>query len=617
MARLLPSVGTVSYNGFTFPAPFEAEVSAQPRRDSANRSIKYVTYSITIRCVIVPDDAPTSTAGALVDDNLENIRCRLTKAGGSLKFIGQGLGTDFVVNSIATYTDPSSSASVNSYKVAPDFGPFPTLLAWKPVGSNRAAEIVWTCEVTLPECCGSDSLLKVQNNLYEHTFSTSWDVSDQGVSARIIQGRYEVAGFRQGATVGLTGTLLDSQPFRTADQIWDGIYSTLPVIPGFKRDQRRSMSADKRTMEYTITDTEIPSDNPFFPYMVNMNVSHSVDADFPIAIANNSISGSITIAPGAPRQFAWIAFRKIVSQRFSRPVGVILDVKGQKDQVQRTYYPIPRNIRFDEDLYGRTFSFGFTWFFATNLQTIFRSTGLFTAIEANTLDDVGGIPGGVSDWLTWTASMQQVVYSARSLAKLRFLPNQDIILSACDAAQPLPQQDAFAVKNIAGNLVNLLAEAAQEPPKANSFVSYSQRMEVVQTSNTVRHNVVKDVPQTSAQSGSPGADNGYQVDNTFNENQQDTGLHTTQVRGPSTAILRIKGSAVRVGYKVPIPKVTSVGGTTPVVRGVTAAQEVIGKSLWGTPIYAAKWSIDLILPSVPTGDLMSNITTDGLPEQHV
>lgn len=607
MARLLPVVGEASYNGFTFPAPFNAEVSAQPRRDSANRVTKFVTYTITIRATIVPDDAPTSTAGALVDDNLENIRCRLLKSGGSLRFIGQGFGTDFVVNDTSTYTDPSSSGSVQSYKVDVEFGPHPQLLLWRPVGSNRAVEIVWTVQVTIPECCGQDSA-NVVDKIVEHSYTATWDITDEGVTTRIIKGRYEIPGLRSSYATGLTG--LSTQLARIADQSWDFIYSKFPTLVNFHREHNRSISSDKKSMEYTIIDTEIASDNPFFPYLVKISAQHRVSLSILTAATQweNNLSAQITLAPRAPRALAWIAFRSIIKQRFDRGKNKTLLRNGESLAVQGSALLMPLAFTLQEDLYSREFSFSFDWWFQADITKVFEGSGLFTAIS--TTAGVGG-----AAWVAWKISMAEVAYKARSNAEMGLLPSDDIIITACDTPN-VPEVNSLSyVYTLADQLIT---EQCEPVTPEQSYISYRTFSEVLLSPNVLQHRKVKDMPNTSANAGSLAApyDTEMKVNGYLAEVPTDADKHVMQVRGPSLVRIRIQGVAVRVKFKIPIPKIATIGGKPATIISTTDRQAVIGKTLCGDPIYKAHWQLIIATDSLPTGDLMANISTDGLPEQH-
>ena len=610
MPRLLSAVGVVSYNGFTFPAPLNAEVSVQTRYDSSNRVVKFHTYTINIRAIIVSDDAPTSTANLAVDDNIENIRCRLLKAGGSLKFIGQGMGTDFVINDDDIYVDPSSGANVASYKIDHTYGPKPLSLLLRPVGSNRAIEIVWTVEVTIPGCC--DDSPRNNLNFDDYTYTVAWDISSEGITSRIIQGRLEVPGYRLTAKDGLTDAPGDRLIFQHADQVWNDIYATFPLIDGFRRDQRRSLSQDRKVLEFTITDTEIGSDNPLFPYMVRMDVAHNASASLPFVKWSSSLSGAIEIAPGTPKSFAWIAFRKILEQRFKFARDLMVKNQGQKETKDEIYRPLLTSLSMTELLYGRRLQFSAEWWFTADLKTVFQGTGLFTPVVTNP-DSAGELV----DWRAWTGSMFQIVYSARSLANLGFRSSDDIILTSCDTTE-LPTNNTIVRKYTTLYDQQQPPYPDDPPPKEQSYVNYDQVIYSNQETNTVRHRKTQYQSPDSARSTqlSGSTADGHKLDNYVGESQSDSEAHSTQVRGPSTTTIRVQGRATRVGYKIPIPKVQSVGGQPATVRAAKALQRVIGKTVYCLPIYGAAWFIDLILPGTPAGDLMSQIETDGLPEQH-
>lgn len=622
MARLFSAVGIVSYNGYTFPAPFDAEVVATPRRDSAGRAIKYVTYHITIRAVIVPDDPPLSTAGTLVDDNLENIRCRLTKAGGSFRFVGQGLGADFSINDTSSYVDPRDGSSMISLKIEPSFGPFPTLLSWKPIGSNRAVQIVWSCEVTVPECCELQYTMQSYPRALEHNYTLSWDINDEGATTRIVQGRYEVGGFRIGAASGTTGGGgPGSRPLSVADQSWDVLFQRFPQPVGFHREVRRHMSPDHRTMEYVITDTEIPSDNPLFPYMVKMNIHHNLSASLPNMLRSyNTIAGSITIAPGAPRHWSWLAFSKIVHQRLSLSKDLLSPTIGGHTGGPTVFKatPIITDFSINEDIYSRTFSFSMRWRFSASLNNIFRGSGLFKPITNQALAGTDTSQTSLS-WQAWTASMREVANSDRGLANMQFTPADDIILTVCDP-QVIPTVNAAARKHVPTIEENLLPAPPPVPPQDSSYLDYQLDIFPQLQTNVVKHSKIQNTPVNHARPQQPGDPRaaGFRLDTQLQESQSQAAAdhHQTQVRGPSSSSVVITGRGVRIGYPVPIPKVSQIGNAQPVVHEIHPVQKIIGY-YFGIPIFAAAWKIVLDLNKTPAGDLMRNITSDGFPEHHL
>jgi hypothetical protein len=604
MARLLNSVGTVSYNGFTFPAPFDAEVTSVPRRDSSGRYIKYVTYTITISTIIVPDDAPTSTAGSAVDTNLENIRCRLQKSGGSLRFNDQGLGTNLSIN------------TSGGGRIDPTFGPHPTILTWRPTGTNRAAQIVWSVEVTIPECC--ETIVNASQafiRLLEHNYTISWDINEEGSTVRIIQGRFEVPGYRTGVTIGSTSGPLGRTAPNTADKHWNRIFDSFPRVPGFQRESRRSLSQDRRVMEYVITDKEIASDNPYFPYMVKMDLRHRASIQFPNYFkVRNNISGSITIAPKAPRHWAWLAFSKVLFERLKLGGLAPKSRNGPKGKATVAPRSFITSLVWDENLYGRDFVFSVDWWNNIGaLQQVFRSNGLFTAVTGSS--GASDVLGTAKSWAAWTVSMGAVANHARGLAQMQHVPANDIMINVCDD-QFIPVTNNLTSKNLAGIEAFPLPQEPTKPTPESSWGEYKQTIVPTTQNNVIRHQKLsqQNIQSTVATDENP---------NTTEFNLQKLGPSDSgqagdsvieQIRGAAVHTFRLIGSAIRFGYPVPLPTVKGVGGKVAHLLESNAVQSPIGE-FNGIPIYAAAWNMEYSLTAKPVGDLMATINGDALKDR--
>jgi hypothetical protein len=611
MSRLLPNVGRVSYNGFDFPETFEATVTSVPRRDSAGRAVKYVTHTITISCQIFPEDAPHSVAGDPVDENLENIRCKLMKSGGSFLFYDQGFGRDFVVNDTTPYLSELDIASRRSFKLDVLYGPHVTNLVWRPVGSNRAVQIIWTVEVTTAECCEDIGMARALS-LLEHSYTMTWDLNEEGAMIRTVQGRFEVPGFRQGAEAGVIGGFgSGAVPAHTALELWDACYNNVPILPGFHREHRHTLSADQRVVEFTIIDKEIPSDNAFFPYMVKMNLVHQTNLRFPnIYKIQNTISGTILIAPKTPRHWAWLAFVKVAQQRINR-CRLIPYRSTMHNGQDRQSFPYISDFSIEEQIYGRSFTFSVSWWFLAALSDLFQGNGLFTPVSSGSPTDPP------PSWVVWSNSLAEVASSATGLSGLGGGTGSEAgyrIVTICDTAvfepRNQPPEKSQAIDP------NYFADQQELPPVEQSYLHYSLEIESDQQTNTVQHSKIQSTSPSEAQPGAPGADDatGYQL-NALNESTVGD-AHYTQVRGPSQTRIVVSGSAVRVGYDIPIPKVASVGGVVPTVVSSKAKQKVVAR-YFGVPVFGAAWSIVLDLPTTPAGDLIKTTVTDGSPEKHV
>ena len=440
--------------------------------------------------------------------------------------MNQGIGRDFGVNAQAEMT--ALGLSVVSFKIDPTFGPFPTIINWKPAGSNRAVHVTWSVEVTIPECCGDSQSTGLNNNFLEHNFSVNWNIDEQGATTRTINGYFETPGYRTSPGSGL---LANQTVANTADARWEQIFSRFPHVQGFRRSSNHALSLDKRQVNYTIVDIEIPSDNPMYPYMVNMDVRQRVSAHYPELFKPHvSVSGSITITPGVPRHWAYLAFAKIVKERYDKAKTVPPFRSKGLGNIEPSQKPnrFLSSYSFEEDLFGREFHFEFSWWFLCNITDVFKGSGLFLKIAKDN-----------PNWISWTQSMAQLPQSARGLAKMRHNANDDNLLFICNSGTPPSGLNNFATKAIAFVPESLQDEIEQSPTQDQSY-QYAEAEVGVETNVAgILHMPSESMGsseadmKTSNPKGVGGVDLGQYLSENSNSEE-----HTFQLLGPSYTRVR-------------------------------------------------------------------------------
>ena len=403
MARLLAAVGELSYNGITFPGPIRAGITATPQYDGADRSVKYVKYVLKVETYFCHDDtALVSGAPAVggldphVNNVMDYIRLHLSQPGARLRIKEKGFGLDVVINGSAT-------AGRLSGKVVYDAenGPKPRVLSWQPVGDNRTAKVIWEVEFNIPE----SNETKDETWPNARTFNVDWSINERGLTVRTITGMVEVAIKRNPLVKGIRADW-------NADDYRHHTEFALPL--GFVRSQKFSLSEDRRTLHFTITDRELESDFAFTPGTLTMAATHEIDSSFldgqwggfvkwdctinaTITLPKNvSASVGFNGVKGQPqrhgRRWAWVAFKEILDQKIWSNASKGMNVQGKhlkvpgkirnvdatkaikREMAEGGATFLPNKINIKEDLYGRSFDFSFSYIIFCMPDYIFETS---------------------------------------------------------------------------------------------------------------------------------------------------------------------------------------------------------------------------------------------------
>lgn len=368
MARLVPAVGTVSYGGVTFPAALHGTIQAKVNYQTGEVGRKYIDYSINIDTVLTYTDPPMSnivTNDADVGTNFADYRKKLTSPGKTLTFTEQGFG-DVVINNLPGVAVPAGARSM----VDVAFGPKPRLLLWESL-SNRAVHVSWKCDTSVVEC--ADNNITGSVGILEITHETHWSKNQEGRVIRTIR-----------ATIEIAGNVVDQgRQFReTADSYVDKFKPL--VISGFHREVSRQISRDHRVLTITYIDTEIFSDNPFYPGMVNMSAKQSVSSSLAtegFTRWTNSLDGTVRYAAGVPVAVAWSSIADLMAQRYAVG-GVAAPVFNKATSSKNVITSnIPASIALSNELFDRELSFTLVWHSTVNINNVVNSSGILKPLQ--------------------------------------------------------------------------------------------------------------------------------------------------------------------------------------------------------------------------------------------
>ena len=574
MGRDLTAVGSVTYNGYTFPAPLTARVTANAVYDEADRTIIQIDYTLVIEAAILPDDAPQNAAGAEIGENLDDIRSRLQKSGQGLTFTSQGFGS-FAINGSSTVKD------IN-------FGPKPRVLVWEPIGTNRAVRIVWTCETSIPEC--TDSVPKYANTLSSFTYDARWSITESGLTRRSITGTLTIPAQLSGAD-GISDT---------ADKYRYKLRAFKPPL-GFHREQDYSLSRDKRTLEFVLVDTEIPSDNPFFPGTIKADINHEINSslsDGGFRIWNCTISGSVEVKPTERKSLAWQAFLHVVKDRKERATRATHGTDASTTNNGKT---LVTYISLTDQVYGRTLSFTIRYFLYSNPGTLAVGSGIFSPV-----------PG--TSWSTWRGSISEVV-DIRGNAGMSHLAHNDVVINLCTGDPASASTEQGVVRDTPSQDEEILG--AECPPASESWLKFKNDFLIVEDTEVIQHKRLgraKSLSEVKDSRYSDGSNSNPQLP--YGQSYDSPNDYAYQIRGPGTYVLRMFGYAYRLGFPIGIPIITRIGDKVPVIKTKQFKTKKLAHTSKCT-LYFASWVIDYYLDGPPTGTVDNmDINVFGIPREH-
>lgn len=585
MAGQLPRVGTVAYNGYIFPQTLRARMNATAVYDSANRTVKYWTNVFTIDWELV------DTLNQPLDDVVAEIKSCLSEPGGQFIFNQQGLaGVD--INGAEGVYDSA-------------FGPTPLSFSWVPIGSNRAARLSWTVEVHTPECC--QVVPTYTGQPMEFTYEVSFAVDHRGMTTRSITGTLEIPMTRRGHNIP-----------DIADNYRERIEP--PVPANFRRQSSFNVSRDKRTLSFSIVDSEINSDNPYPEGVTDLNVVYDISQQsvsvtslfgidwlqyipfgnllrVPLAQLNIrnpkwicNLRGSFTLLAGQPASRAWDVYRAIRDQKRDNPGFIFRD--GEL-LAEAAGWWILLDQNYSESLYDRSVTFSSTWMRFTYDLDVLSALGMWKKV-----------PAPFNDWTTWKTSMNEA-FNVRGFAKLRSSTTDDVIVDLCQDGTPLMGSEG---DNKLTASVERSGDGQTSMGTKESWMDFQNKLHYEQDQNKARHRFYQDVPRMSPGPSlqNKSTDTGHF---TFPEG---TSAHNEVIQdfGAPSYTITMFGYGVRAGHGVPIPQLRTVGGLTAVRYGTpTVVREIAGylpvqsEGQKPIPIQVAAWSIPYAIDNSPGNHL--------------
>lgn len=597
----MTDVADVIYNGFTFPPVLNARGTIVPEYDRTQRTVKYLTIAITISGIITQYDraAPTDGNGT-IDPNMDAIRDRLCQPCQPLIFKLQGFGT-FHIQQGATFDV--------------DYGPKPQVLDWHPMGGGLAAEIEWLVTTRIPACSTANSFY----GIIELNYDVAWSIGDAGLLARTVTGYVEIA-----KTKLPTGTTSANPVISTPSNVWEAIRTNLarsfPPLPAFERAEDFRDGANRKTLNFTFKDTEIPSPSPYPAGVLKMDLTESLSSSFSNAFYEWDwrVSGNITV-PHTSRgtsfgsdtvnnkRLAWAAIGLILKERRARAAGLSY-YNATKNETSPSEYIhkvtfIPQNIKFDNEMFGMGISIDVSYLLLCPSELVLQASGMFDHVR---------VPG-----MTWQAWRDFLNRNNVLAPKIRPTPQQEMIVDLCHPLTSFPPGDSFVAP---AQTTSRSLFSAEAPEEDSSWVRYNNRFLFKNKSFTTVGTVLSPSAKQRYEEGarSPKDQNELVVTKDDSSSGSRFMLPDLQTSADEICYVTMIGNAVRIGYPINAPELVAVGGA-PVAKYGTDRIEPqsrpsgFKKGSEKVSIYKLSWRKSYIITTNPQG---WTVATTGLPQAY-
>lgn len=597
----------LKYNGITFPPAIKIRIDTTPIKDSGNHTTKYLKLSIHTEFVVHPGmatiDNPSSTDifPANYDDLLtlnqneqtfdQNIRIllnRLSLSGARLELYQKGIGR---------WQIDTNESDILS-------GPHPTIVHIEPLGHNRALFVVWKCEVHVAACelSPGDSNLRITDLSYQITY----DLDERGYTTRSIDGELEISNYRKqqidpslGVSTGNDDATLRFSP----DEARERLAEMFDIPEKFQRvSQTYTISQDRRYLNFSIVDAEIRSRFPWYDGISNISAQQTVSTEN-LEIGEQwyvTISGTIDLTPNTPKWNAYIMLALIIRKRRQAVLNGRI-VPKKTGEPLRPAFLLTADFSITDDIFGDTVSFNISWLLFVSRDYYILASGLFENLE-----DQGPLAPSWTRWATYNTT--QSISTPRGNAELEHEASQERLSDMCGTDAIVSQ---FTETKPYTNPYDSSFEIIGDYNATGQYYKFEHDSEIKRDSNVIPHHLLNEPVQYQLNEFNPEIN--YRGASMINNSQDQFSRPILHQRSNSEFRLRVRGSAVRVGYPIPIPeisqfqskKVRLVG--TPIFR-----QKGKHTSFSSQKLYFAVWDQEYVFEEDAPFQLP--LVTDSLPD---
>ena len=406
-----------------FPPALRSSIDAEPVYDRSKRSLMYVRYALKVEFLVTLQDTgylgetgvelndyyPSINAGTgignsrnmnlvgggvqddkhSIDPAIAHLRRTLMQPARHLVLTDMGFGYELNLN------DPEEPEGLHDV----NYGPKPQGFRWKPIAANKAATITYEIEFCIPECellakgekeqkpsMGRFGLPEVGDNtlpieVMGVTYNQAWSINEVGETTKEYQCIFKIRGYVD--PNDLTSILVSADDYRQ--------FFEPPLLEGFIRTRKYTLNDDKSELRIDITDREHTSSWALPPGSPDISVDYTIQSGISQRSAFNntdytgwkvwvaSLSGRMRLAKGFDpfyrRLYPYYVFLLIIRSRFalkmqssdgnSRTVDYASWSGGEAGFVafesRDSILSMPVSFTLSESVFGRDFSFNFTW----------------------------------------------------------------------------------------------------------------------------------------------------------------------------------------------------------------------------------------------------------------
>ncbi len=532
---------SIKYGNYIFNTFAKVLLNKQNVYSEDGLVVKYVRCTLEVDFIVTNETVTVvNPLVSSVDAEMDKIHEELQAPNKELKIFYHGMGEQINVIGRAV----TNSVGSNNAPRAIDFsileGPFPEVMTWEPIAGNNAVRCKWRCVFNMatgpvksyvsdatPETsnvtskylggsgigdtgpasdartfAGLQNLTDLVNNYIRTIFDIAPEQSDPDQLTNFLLSHTEEQEFEVEEDGTAVMTLMGELEFVSSGAMVNKLKETPAAIPrllqllshffeplhplGFTRTQKYKFKKNKRSIEYTIIDREIKSDNPIMPNILKADVSHTVSSNLigndvfdgsGFLTWNNVFEGTFTVRPGVWKGWAWLAMMTIVRQRMAATLpfqgeadlspkdAISATIANNNVAIEAKRKHLLHYISIKENIYTRECSFNLKYLVVTNLNQLFVSTGLFYPVAISwagqTLPaDFGKVPidfaGGTATLIAaqqsypnqWGQSREYMA-NAQNVFGYRgpLLPGYDMVFNPYDGWDPNRLANPTAPRN--------------------------------------------------------------------------------------------------------------------------------------------------------------------------
>lgn len=461
----------VIYNGYEFPWGTTYRLFGAPVRDDANRTIRFWEYTLTADWIGEFDDLyGEDSLDGKGESIMYQIRGALEQEGKPLRIKGLSFGN------VEINTDKTSGELEADVRYVPDVanGPQPTLLSFELKSGPHIATLIWECKFYTHTCIDSVELATLPA-FTSFTAEIDFDVQD-GLVRRLAVFEAHIPNRRGRGTEG------EHPIFSPDDFSW--IADRLPIPEGFRRRVNRKISKDYLSIVIRVLDEEIPSNEAFAPYLINVSAPFSVRSQLIGSGSNGlepqgfsqwvcSLSFQATVQKLKDKRYAAKAFYDLLTKKYaatkarSAYSSYYTDANGVERIRQNPGYPILLELEVANNSYSLDFSARAVWLVPTTTAKWEEDTMLF--------EEEG------RKWSDWLASMAPA-FDATGISNLVASRTDLPWINACNSADIGALGPTVPMKVVTKPTLTSIVRC---PP--NRQIGFDESFKIIEKTNSIVH----------------------------------------------------------------------------------------------------------------------------------